>query len=307
MGLYDDIEDQNETITGNNEQQTAEEVDESLQEQDSPQEPEYQSGPITPHLNETEKPVVFFVGPSASGKSMILVRLSQYLRKQGYTIETDKSFLNTEKYREACSDFNKKLSTTEALKGTTKFLLVSVKKNGTKICQFLEAPGEDYFDPLHPDKQIPHYIESLVATPNKKIFIFLLDLDSKVSLRNDLEKRQLYANRLTTDLYELVNKRRDRVILLYNKIDVPKFGDRHGCNNPSGAEHEARMLYEQVFNSLKRPALGGFINVPNYVFKTFCTGKYSEMTGEDGKQHLVYNPSADVYPAELWKEIMRRF
>lgn len=267
-----------------------------------------QQNVATPHLNDTEAPVVLFVGPAASGKSMILVRLSQYLRNQGYSVETDPSFLNTQAYRDACADFNTKLSTTEALKGTTKFLLVSVKKNGSKICQFLEAPGEDYFNPNNPDRQMPAYIANLVAAPNKKIFIFLLDLDSEVSLRNDADKRHLYANRLISNIYHpLVDKRRDRVVLLYNKIDVPGFGDVHGVVNSTAAEKEARMLYTQVFNSLNRPILGGFFHVDNFVFKTFCTGIYTPEIDQFGHPHVEYDPASDKYPADLWKEIMRRF
>ncbi len=47
-------------------------------------------------------PIVIFVGPASSGKSMILVRLAKYLRNQGYTIKTDPTFLNTDKYHNDC-------------------------------------------------------------------------------------------------------------------------------------------------------------------------------------------------------------
>ena len=44
----------------------------------------------TPQVNQiinTGVPVVVFVGPPSSGKSMILVRLAKFLRNQGFTVK----------------------------------------------------------------------------------------------------------------------------------------------------------------------------------------------------------------------------
>ena len=77
----------------------------------------------TPIIVNQTVPVVVFVGPPSSGKSMILVRLAKYLRNQGYTIQTDSTFLNTQKYQRDCEEFKDKLNTNIALRGTVEFLL----------------------------------------------------------------------------------------------------------------------------------------------------------------------------------------
>ena len=75
----------------------------------------YIGRPATPKIENTKVPVVVFVGPPSSGKSMILVRLAKFLRNEGYTIKTDPTFLNTKKYQEDCQKFNDKLNTNIAL------------------------------------------------------------------------------------------------------------------------------------------------------------------------------------------------
>lgn len=265
-------------------------------------------GFIAPHVQDTESPIVVFVGPAASGKSMILVRLAQWLFSEGYRIETDETFLATTGYKQSCSEFNKKFHTDVALDGTADFLLVSVRdKAGNKIAQLLEAPGGHYFDPENPRKQMPAYLNEIIGSANKKVFVFLLDLDSSYSLRNDPRLRSEYASRLTDSIYPLINKRRDRIVLLYNKIDRTPFGDNNECHNPSGALKDAKQYYGRVFNSLKKPILGGFFHIENFEFMTFCTGLYSTQSDEQGNEFQSYTPASNDYPEKLWKEIMRKF
>ncbi len=93
-------------------------------------------------------------GPPTSGKSMTLVRLARYLRKQGYTVKADPTFKSDNAYKARCDQFHKNLNTTEALQGNAlnEFLMVKVINHGTTVCQILEAPGEHYFNPKKPDE-----------------------------------------------------------------------------------------------------------------------------------------------------------
>lgn len=270
--------------------------------------PQPEPAPIAvPTIANHQVPLVIFVGPSRSGKSMILVRLSKYLRNNGYTIKTDPTFLNTPQYLEGCKDFNKKLNLNEALAPTTEFLLVDVYKDAHLVAKLLEAPGEDFYSIGNPERNADtaHYLNTIVTSPNPKAYVMLLDLDSDVSFRRDENHRNSYAARILDPFYKNVNKNRDRVILLYNKIDCTQYGDINGCNDEGEARNDAETNYPSLFATMKRNFLV-FWQVDNFVFKTFCTGMFSDQTDNMGK-HKMYNVASDVYPRDLWNAITKKW
>ena len=264
-----------------------------------------------PTIEDKTVPLVVFVGPSTSGKSMILVRLARYLFNNGYTISPDPTFLNTTEYEEGCRDFNANLNSAIALDGTTKFLLVDVKDNtGRLVAKLLEAPGEDFYT-TDPEKIrngknniIEPYLATIMASSNPKTYVTLLDLDSDISFRKDGYHRNSYAQRFLSDFYPNINSRgvRDKIILLYNKIDKTSFGTINGCTNPAGARKDAETLYAPLFARMKYKKI--FMEFDDFVFKTFCTGMFSKVTIDDGSYYYTYNEADDVYPQELWKEVI---
>ena len=266
------------------------------------------AGFVAPTIYDYKSPIVVFVGPAASGKSMILVRLAQYLRNSGYIIEPDPSFVGTDQYvQEDCKEFKSKLSTDIALDGTVKHLLVSVRdKERNKIAQLLEAPGEDFFNPQNPTSPIPTYLNTIMASQNRKTYVIILDLDSKFSLRNHHKERALYAQRLISQIYPNIHKKRDRIILLYNKLDLTGYATIHGVTNLTAAKEDSVQLYPMVYNSMKKKYFGGLVEVDDFVFKPFCTGVYTDQTDENGNDFQTYVPADDCYPKELWQEIIRR-
>lgn len=263
----------------------------------------------TPTIVNNTVPVVVFVGPPSSGKSMILVRLAKYLRKQGYTITTDSTFLNTDEYRDGCQEFNDKLNTNVALDGTVRFLLVNVYQNGRQVAKLLEAPGEDFYttDPekirLGKNSRVEAYLATIMTSTNPKSYVTVLDLDSEISFRNDSYHRDSYAQRFLTYFFPNINLKRDRIILLYNKIDKTMFGTINGCQDPKGARMDAELYYKEIFAKLK----GGLFNMDLFAFKTFCTGMFAKQTGNFGREYQTYNEADDVYPYELWKEIIKKW
>lgn len=267
----------------------------------------------TPIIVNQTVPVVVFVGPPSSGKSMILVRLAKYLRNQGYTIQTDSTFLNTQKYQRDCEEFKDKLNTNIALRGTVEFLLIKVFKGGREVAKLLEAPGEDFYttDPIKikdgKNNRIEPYLSTIMTSRNPKSYVVLLDLDSDVCFRNDSHHRDSYSQRFLEYFYPNIDVRRDRIILLYNKIDVTPFGTINGCTDPNGAKADAKIFYQQLFATMRVRSFGGFVTTDNFVFKTFCTGMFSKETDNNGKKYQTYNVAADIYPQELWKEITRRW
>lgn len=265
----------------------------------------------TPQIVNTTVPVVVFVGPPASGKTMILVRLAKYLRKKGFTIQTDRAFLNTSDYQNWCDEFEEKLTTNVALDGTVKFLLVKVYEKGREVAKLLEAPGEDFFttdtNKRSDNQRVKPYLTAIMASDNPKSYVTLLDLDSKVSFRNNSKLREAYSQRFLTHFYPNIDSNRDRIVLLYNKIDVTSFGSIIGCSDIKGAKDDAKRHYPELFNTMQVPILGGLMHTDNFVFKTFCTGIFADEVDDNGNPYQTYNVAKDIYPEELWKEITRRW
>jgi GTPase SAR1 family protein len=267
---------------------------------------------VTPVIIDQNAPLVVFVGPPSSGKTMILVRLAKYLRSNGYIINTDETFLSTEEYKEDCDEFNNKLNTNVALKGTVKFLLVNVHDNtGNLIAKLLEAPGEDFFttekNNTAKNKRIEPYLATIMTSANPKSYVVLLDLDSQISFRRNHNYVDAYADRFINYFYPKINNKRDRIVLLYNKIDETPFGNINGCTNPKGARKDAEMYYKQMFATMKVSKLGGFVTADNFVFKTFCTGMFSDSVDDQGNNYQTYSVASDTYPRDLWNEIIRRW
>lgn len=266
-----------------------------------------------PTIANNTVPVVVFVGPPTSGKSMILLRLAKYLRDCGYTIKTDPTFLNTTDYQKDCQEFNDKLNTNIALGGSVTFLLVNVYHNGREVAKLLEAPGEDFYttDPAKikagKNRRIEPYLATIMASRNPKSYVVLLDLDSEISFRTDSYHRDSYTQRFLNYFYPAININRDRIVLLYNKIDATRFGTINSCIDIAGARADASIYYKPLFASMQRTILGGLFKSDNFVFKTFCTGMFCKQFDSVGKKYETYNIADDVYPRELWREITKKW
>lgn len=275
--------------------------------------PQDESYTATPQIVNQKVPIVVFVGPPSSGKSMILVRLAKYLRSQGYTVKTDPTLLNTASYQADCEEFKNKLNTTIALDGSVKFLLVNIYKDGEEIAKLLEAPGEDFYttDPQKikagKNNRVETYLNAIMTSNNPKSYVVLLDLDSDISFRNDSSHREAYAERFLDCFYPAIDINRDRIVLLYNKIDDTPFGTINGCTNPEGAREDAKLYYPQLFSTMRVKKWGGFLTVDNFAFMTFCTGKFSKEIRPDGSSFKSYYVASDVYPKDLWKEIIKKW
>lgn len=275
------------------------------------------------NITDRQTPIVIMVGPASCGKSMVLVRIAKYLSDKGYAVKADTAYINTPKYITDCEEFEKHLQSDIAMPGSVTDLLVEVRDpNGNKVCQFLEAPGEDYFSSLNPQKEVPPYLQNICSAnvPNRKCFVFLLDLDSypvdekgvvhkELRFRNNKSIRDDYTKRLLEIILPLSRKKTDRFVLLYNKIDLTDYGDKNQCENVKGATQDAKNNYGRLFSDkkMKREYLGGFITLNNYKFLPFCTGSFTNETDDEGHTIQRYIISDPIYPQQLWAELMRRF
>ena len=256
-------------------------------------------------ISDKKSPIVMLFGPRSSGKSMTLVRLSRYLHDNGYTVIADKTFKSDMKYREKCEQFIRNLDTTMALDGTpyTDFLLIKVVKHGTTICQFLEAPGEHYFNPKDVEAaNFPPYMTEMIRNlNNRKIWVFITEAEWQVS--NAVKKA--YVKRIR-NCKNILIKPQDRCLILYNKVDKKtelfENGSLHveaaevGMRGEYGGEGDVDIMKifknENPITSLWRPY--------NYKFVPFCTGYYKQDKGG-----LKYKKSEELYPRLLWNALLK--
>lgn len=149
------------------------------------------------------------------------------------------------------------------------------------------------------------YLATIMTSTNPKSYVVLLDLDSDsgISFRNDNYHRNSYMQRFLRHFLPAINLRRDRIVLLYNKIDMTMFGTIHGCHNARGARQDAEIYYGQLFARLR----GGLFNIEQFAFKTFCTGMFSRQVNNWGEEEKIYHVADDCYPCDLWREITRKF
>lgn len=263
-------------------------------------------------ITDTQTPIIIVVGPAKSGKSMIMARLINYLhKKQRYIIEPDYTYLNTIKYFHDCADYTKCIHENHAMPGTDTDLLIQIKDaSGTNIAQYIEAPGEAYFNPANPNAQPPVYLQHICGgdVPNKKVFIYLLNIDLNMGVYKPLGSyeamRGLYADRLI-NVFKPLAQPKDKFILLYNKVDMTNYGTIYKIKNRQGAVKEARQNYPYVFSSLRKNVLGGLITYDDFKFLPFSAGWFVEDIDDEGNTTQSCIPSSDMYPQQLWKMIIR--
>lgn len=262
-------------------------------------------------------PIMVLCGPPNSGKSMIIKCLANYLRNNaslGYSIKANETLIGgmgsfAKQYEVDCKNFNKKLGVSEPASNTTNFLLADViDRHGNVKLHLLEAPGEDFFSPNNPDAKFPLYLNVLGSDKKRKtIYVILLDLDSTISYRAQTHIRNNYQNKMI-NLYSLFvqGNSRSKVILLYNKADIPQGGlwaNTNGVLNFKALEKDAKNNYKQLFAHFKKKVLG-FFEIDNFVFLPFCTGTFGKIPGVD---EMLYTPSDEYYSEKLWQELIKVF
>lgn len=259
-----------------------------------------------PQIPADSAPFIVLCGPPSSGKSMVLKSLAGYLyhSELGYTISANTTLLNTAQYLQNCTYFNSIIGNPNIpMPNTVDYLLADILNDkGEVVAHFLEAPGEDFFSLTNADKEpgIPFksYLDKVAqvtpGTQRKVIYIILLDLDSDTSFRRNLTLRNKYEQKMVKLYNQYVLHHPSKVILLYNKVDLPQGGlwaNANGCTNPSAVKKDAYQNYPKLFFT-KRFL---FWDIETYSFLPYCTGSY--VGG--------YTASGPVYPSALWREITK--
>ena len=254
---------------------------------------------ITVTVSDPNTPIVILYGPPSCGKTMTLVRMTRYLQSQGYTVVPEKTFRPTydENYKQLCDNFDQMINSNNAATSTTNisFMLVKVLKNGKPICQLLEAPGEYYFKPDDPNRPYPAYVQKIINSQNRKIWAIMIEPDW-----SDSVPRANYVTRITKLKAQMAP--RDKVIFVYNKIDLTPFVYGVGNVNTNEAIRNVQNLYPNIFVPFEnKNPLTKFFTKYNCEFVPFMTGSYS-VTMSGG---LTYTEGHYVYAQKFWQAMLK--
>lgn len=258
-------------------------------------------------IADPDAPLIILFGPPSCGKTMALARLARYLNKRGYKISPIRSFRPSadKHYEEICKpeNFNKLINSDEAAHSTSNisFMLVAVVKNGRTLCQILESPGENLFDPKKPTKPFPTYVNNIIHSNNRKLWTIMLDAEwtEKVNWVNYVERIRELSIQMDT---------KDKVLFIYNKIDKTDFVRGKGDVNIPEARRDVSNKYLGIFEIFRNQnPITKLFRDYNCGFIPFQTGTYTPTAKQDSKGNTVWNyqEGADYYPQMLWNEIKK--
>ncbi len=255
---------------------------------------------ISVYITDKKAPLVILFGPPACGKTMTLVRMTRFLRSEGYTVQPDRNFRPTADtyYKDICEHFDETMDSVYAASSTNliSFMLAQVLKDGRRLCQILEAPGEHYFNPQEPRTIFPNYVNTIINSEIRKIWIIMLEPDWK-----DLEDRRHYVAQIRR--LKLNIRPRDSVIFLYNKIDLTSLVIHIGKVHEHQAIKDVQDLFPGVFVPFENDhPITKFFKPYNFDFVPFSTGTY----GKDMDGKSTYQEGPSVYCAKLWKVITHK-
>ena len=250
-------------------------------------------------VSDTQAPLVVLFGPPACGKTMTLVRLTRFLKGSGYSVAPIRTFRPTSdaNYADICINFDSMINSNNAAESTNRisFMLVEVLKNGRRLCQILEAPGEYYFNPDEPNAPFPNYVNAIISNSNRKIWTIMVEPNWL-----DHEDRRNYVSKITRLRQNM--RTRDDVIFVFNKIDMTPFVRNIGSVNISYAVKDVENLYPNIFIPfVNKNPISRIWRKYNCDFVPFQTGTYTQALNG-----ITYQEGPQEYCVRLWNRLMTK-
>lgn len=239
-------------------------------------------------IADKETPIIVPFGPAGSGKTMMLYRLFQYLYGQGKVVRGNRLFVPTDlsSVYDKCIDtfFCRLIGNLVAVANPLMPLLFDIIDNrGKRICHILDQTGTSYSD----ENNIV-CLREIVQSPNKKIWMFLLD----PFMKN--EPILHYVQRII-DVQRTMMSNYDKVVFVATKQES-------SFKRPIVAFREMQHQYDGLFDAFKNAnPITSLFRLYNFDFVAFSAGEF--YYNIDGT--VEFCAGGDEYPKILWKTILK--
>lgn len=247
-------------------------------------------------------PLVVLFGPAASGKTMVLIRLSQFLLNKGYRIVPDRAFRRDDYYDEVCDSFEKLLFSNYAAGCTSgaKMMLVKViDRKGEVVCQILDAPGPFFFDPNVPNEFWRKSIDYIRNLQNKRVWLYFVEEGWR-----DGETRARYAKRIKQHVFD--SSSADKSVFVFSKVDNTNYlkNSKEEVNMPILCK-TINNQYPNIFAPFAKKIPLKWLKIYNCRFVPFSSGIYYPIIDKSGVPREEFIMGPDVFPKLLWDAILR--
>ncbi len=252
------------------------------------------------------KPVIILFGPRSIGKTVLLVRLCNYINMEdNFSYMPNPNFRNDEEYINVMDSFKKSVDDANKKRppsatGDVNFILIDINDldRGT-FCQILECPGEHFFrlDNSEEEDQpdFEDYFMDIIEAPYKKIYIFFLQVSMPDGIRDE------YKNRISNFIKNHV-KYSDEVIILYAQTDkdIGFINQRNERPIIQKYKNDFKINYKEIQTQLKIKRIKTKI-LP------FSSGSFRALNQNNQEQErrlrIKWKYSNDQYFRKLWINI----
>ena len=251
------------------------------------------AGELSVKITDVQTPIIIPFAPRYFGKTCLLHRLIRYIRNKGYVVNLDAFFLppHIALNLDIMAEYTNSLCYTYSPCATEIPIFGSFYSFHCKrIVQFIDFPGDFLYNTNHPNT--PSALKEIIASPNKKIWLFMLELDG---FGGQIE-RDNYSERIMEVAAHISQK--DKIIIVVNKI--------HMCSMDLKSMKDIlqalNLQYPAVLNCFKNQ------NPVTKLWKPFNCDIVSFSAGDfcrtcDNKE--MFRPGLDTYPKQLWKAICK--